>query len=101
MASAMMIAVLASSVLLPAISASDDLLEQRQAALPASSQTWKVATDGISGGFGTLPTGDLLLKLPTSFPSTDVPRSTVPTLSTTLAKRLVRDQRLRPPLASA
>ena len=46
--SAIVLACLICLVLLPAISISDDLLEAHQAALPASSQTWRMASEGAS-----------------------------------------------------
>jgi hypothetical protein len=42
-------------LLLPVISLSDDLLEARQATLPASAQTWHMASQDISSAVEILP----------------------------------------------
>ena len=52
---AIMLAFVVCLLLLPVISISDDLLEARQAALPASSQTWRMASDGASVGLELVP----------------------------------------------
>jgi FtsH-binding integral membrane protein len=50
MASAMTLTVLVCFILLPAISISDDLLAAKQAALPQSAQTWRMASEDASVG---------------------------------------------------
>jgi hypothetical protein len=59
MLSAMAMAAFVCLLLLPAISVSDDLLEARQAALPPSAQTWRVASDGASITVDILPLLDV------------------------------------------
>jgi hypothetical protein len=97
MASAMTLAVLICLVLLPAISISDDLLEARQAVLPLSSQTWRIASEGFSSGLDkVLMVGLLLLSL-LSF-AVETPISNQDQWDVRpLAGRLARSQRLRPP----
>ena len=51
----MTLAVLICILLLPVISISDDLLAAQQAALPLSSQTWRMASEGASVGLELLP----------------------------------------------
>ena len=98
MASAMMLALLICFILLPVISVSDDLLDARQAALPLSSQTWRVASEGSSNGLSQLLAVGLYLLLLMCFlievRTTNQDQWPV----RPLAGRLVRSQRLRPPL---
>ncbi|HEY4356355.1 MAG TPA: hypothetical protein VGN16_11450 [Acidobacteriaceae bacterium] len=53
-ASALTLALLICILLLPVISISDDLMEARQAALPVSSQTWRMASEGAAVGLELL-----------------------------------------------
>jgi hypothetical protein len=97
MATAVTLAVMLAFILLPAISLSDDLLDARQAALPLSGQTWRVASEGSASGLDQLLAIGLYLMLLMSF--------LVETQATVhdqwavrpLAGRLARSQRLRPP----
>jgi hypothetical protein len=97
MASAMMLAMLICFILLPVISVSDDLLDARQAALPLSGQTWRVASEGFSSGLSQLLAISLYMMLLMCFlietRAADQDQWTV----RPLAGRLARSQRLRPP----
>ena len=53
-AAAMMLALILCFILLPVISMSDDLLATRQAALPQSGQTWRMASEDASVGLDLL-----------------------------------------------
>jgi len=101
MASAMLLAMLICFILLPVISVSDDLLDARQAALPLSGQTWRVASEGFSSGLNQLLAVGLYLMLLMCFlieaRATDQDQWSV----RPLAGRLVRSQRLRPPPCAA
>jgi amino acid transporter len=101
MTSAMMLAMLICLILLPVISVSDDLLDARQAALPLSGQTWRVASEGFSNGLSQLLAIALYLMLLMCFlirmRTTDQNQWAV----RPLAGRLVRSQRLRPPPCTA
>jgi hypothetical protein len=101
MTSAMMLAMLICFILLPVISVSDDLLDARQAALPLSGQTWRIASEGISSGLDQLLAVALYLMLLMCFlievRTTDQDQWSV----RPLAGRLVRSQRLRPPPCAA
>jgi hypothetical protein len=96
-ASTMMLALLLCFILLPVISVSDDLLDARQAALPLSGQTWRIASEGISSGLDQLLAVALYLMLLMCFlieaRTTDLDQWPV----RPLAGRLVKCQRLRPP----
>jgi uncharacterized membrane protein len=96
-ASAMLLAMLICLILLPAISASDDLLASRQAALPLSGQTWRVASEGISSGLDQLLEIVLSLLLLTCFLIEVRPAGRERRCVRPLASRLVRSLRLRPP----
>jgi hypothetical protein len=101
MASAMMLAMLICFILLPVISVSDDLLDARQAALPLSGQTWRVASEGFSSGLSQLLAIGIYLMLLMCFlievRTTDQNQWSV----RPLAGRLVQSQRLRPPPCAA
>jgi len=101
MASAMMLAFVLSIILLPVISVSDDLLSARQAPLPSSEQTWKLAFHDASFCESTLIVfAAYLLMLLALQPQRWEPRRAAPALPLIVA-RLVRAQRLRPPPALA
>lgn len=96
--SAVLVVLLISFLLLPAISVSDDILEARQAALPLSGQTWHMAWEGASVGLELLSLVSVCLLLmaeaaeqPEWSPALDWvdPRHMVGWLT--------RSQRLRPP----
>ena len=97
MASAMMFAVLICFILLPVISLSDDLLEARQAALPFSGQTWRVASEGISNGLDQMLVIGLSLMLLMCFLIETQAADEDQWPVRPLAGRLARSQRLRPP----
>jgi hypothetical protein len=63
MASAMMLAVMICLIILPVISASDDLLDARQAGLPPSGQTWRVMAEGFASGVEVPPVALFLVRL--------------------------------------
>jgi amino acid transporter len=97
MFSAMTMALLLCFILLPVISMSDDLLEQRQAALPLSGQTWRLATEGVAAGLDQLvAVGVLLLLLFSFMQQEDAPTQDQWSIRP-IAARLARSQRLRPP----
>lgn len=54
MASAMTLGVLLCFILLPVISISDDLLANRQAALPLAGQSWRIASEDAKTGLDLL-----------------------------------------------
>jgi hypothetical protein len=97
MATAMTLAVVMCFILMPLISVTDDLLEARQAALPMSGQTWRMASEGASAGLDELLMIGLYLLMLMCF------RIEAPALQRDqcefrlLTGRLVRSQRLRPP----
>lgn len=62
-ASAMTLGLLICFIVLPVISASDDLLAARQAGLPPAGQTWRMSAEGISAGVDLLPLAAMLLLL--------------------------------------
>jgi hypothetical protein len=62
MMSAMALAALICLILLPAISASDDMMVASQAGLPLSQQTWRMMSEDFSAGV-ELPPIDLFLVL--------------------------------------
>ena len=99
--SAMLLALLICFILLPVISVSDDLLDARQAALPLSGQTWRIASEGISSGLDQLLAVALFLMMLMCFlieaRATDQDQWSV----RPLAGRLVQCQRLRPPPCAA
>jgi hypothetical protein len=97
MATAMTLAVVTCFILMPLISVSDDLLEARQAALPTSSQTWRMASEGASAGLDELLMIGLYLLMLMCF-RTEAPASQRDQCEVhPLTRRLVRSQRLRPP----
>jgi hypothetical protein len=101
MTRAITLALLIGFILLPVISISDDLLEQRQAALSLSSQTWRMATEGVSAGLDKLlAIGFILLLLMSFFVETPIAFRDQWDIRP-LAERLARSQRLRPPPHSA
>jgi hypothetical protein len=97
MATAMTLAVVMCFILMPLISVSDDLLEARQAALPLSGQTWRIASEGASAGLDELLMIGLYLLmlkcLRTEAPASQCDQCEIHPLT----GRLVRSQRLRPP----
>src|SRR5258705_1426268 len=96
MATAMTLAVAMCFILMPLISLSDDLLEARQAALPASGQTWRMASEGASTGLDELLMIRLDLLMLTCF-STETPASQRDQFQLHLmSARLLPSQRLRP-----
>jgi hypothetical protein len=97
MAAAMTLAVVMCFILMPLISVSDDLLEARQAVLPASGQTWRMASEGASAGLDDLLMIGLYLLMLMCF-RTEAPASQRDQSQLhPLSGRLVRSQRLRPP----
>ena len=101
MATAMTLAVIMCFILMPLISVSDDLLEARQAALPMSGQTWRMASEGASAGLDELLMIGLYLLLLMCF-SIEAPVSQRDQCEVSpLTGRLVRSQRLRPPPCAA
>ena len=97
MASAMFLALVIGLILLPVISVTDDLLAVRQATLPLSGQTWRIAAEDVSVGLDLLlaVAGYLLLLLCWEI-ATRLPRKDLWDVRP-LAGRLARLQRLRPP----
>lgn len=95
---AILLAVVIGFILLPAISVSDDLMDARQAALPLSGQTWRLASEGSANGLELLALG-LCLALLMSFLAEAQTVVRDPWGFRLLAGRLVRSQRLRPPPA--
>ena len=94
--SAILLAVVIGFLLLPVISISDDLLDARQAALPLSGQTWRLASEGSAHGLELLALAlclaelmSFLVEAPAALPDSWAMRP--------LAGRLARSQRLRPP----
>jgi hypothetical protein len=101
MATAMTLAVVMCFILMPLISVSDDLLEARQAALPMSGQTWRLASEGASAGLDELLMIGLYLLLLMCF-RIEAPASQRDQCEfRPLTGRLVRSQRLRPPPCAA
>ena len=97
MATAMTLAVVMCFILMPLISVTDDLLEARQAALPVSGQTWRMASEGASAGLDDLLMIGLYLLMLMCF-RTEAPASQRDQCQLhPLPGRLVRSQRLRPP----
>jgi hypothetical protein len=97
MATAMTLAVVMCFILMPLISVTDDLLEARQAALPVSGQTWRMASEGASTGLDDLLMIGLYLLMLMCF-RTEAPASQRDQCQLhPLSGRLVRSQRLRPP----
>jgi hypothetical protein len=100
MASAITLAVMICFIVLPVISATDDLLDARQAGLPLSGQTWRMLSEGISAGV-ELPLLALYLVLLLS--SLTVAQTLFQNRSSIrlLTGRLTLSQRLRPPPCAA
>lgn len=95
--SALLLAGLLCLILLPVISLTDDLLEARQAALPLSAQTWRMACEGGSLAPEMLPLLGACLLLMSCF-SVEFPAGNEPDDHLLpLATWLMRSQRLRPP----
>jgi hypothetical protein len=98
MATAMTLAMVLCFILMPLISVSDDLLEARQAVLAFSGQTWRMASEGASAGLDDLLMIGLYLLMLMCF-RTETPASQRDRCeSHPVTGRLVRSQRLRPPL---
>jgi hypothetical protein len=100
MTTAMTLAIVMCFILMPLISVSDDLLEAQQAALPVSGQTWRIASESVSTGLDELLMIGLYLLMLMCY------RTEAPALQSDecdchpLSSRLVRSQRLRPPLCA-
>ena len=95
--SAMMLTLVFCFILLPIISISDDLMEAQQAALPLSGQTWRIASEGLTAGLDKLVAVAFCFQpLVYAVLNVRVPRMEA-TDTRTLAERLTRSQRLRPP----
>lgn len=100
LARAILLAVVIGFILLPVISATDDLLATRQAALPLSGQSWRLVSDGSANGLELMALGlcfALLMGFLTEAPAAVEDQWAV----RPLAGRLARSQRLRPPPACA
>ncbi len=100
MASAMTLGVLICFIVLPAISASDDLLDARQAGLPLSGQTWRMLSEGVSASVELPPIAlylVLLLCSVTVILTVFQDRWSIRLLT----GRLTVSQRLRPPPCAA
>jgi hypothetical protein len=95
-ASAMTVAVLICFILLPAISASDDMLDQQQAGLPLSGQTWRLVSEDISTGVELPPVTLYLMLLICSLAATQTVVQVRRPIRL-LAGRIAVSQRLRPP----
>jgi len=100
LASAMTLAVLICLIALPVISATDDLLDARQAGLPLSGQTWRMLSEGISAGVELPP---LALYLVLLLSSLTVAQTLLQNRCSIrlLTGRLTLSQRLRPPPCAA
>jgi hypothetical protein len=97
MTTAMTLAIVMCFILMPLISVSDDLLEAQQAALPASGQTWRMASEGASTGLDQLLMIGLYLLMLMCF-RPEAPASQGDECGChPISSRLVRSQRLRPP----
>jgi hypothetical protein len=97
MTTAMTLAVVMCFILMPLISVSDDLLAARQAALPISGQTWRIASEGASAGLDELLlVGLYLLMLMCFRPEAHASQHDQCEVHP-LTGRLTRSQRLRPP----
>ena len=99
-APAMTVAVLICFILLPVISANDDMLDQQQAGLPLSGRTWCLASEDISTGVELSPIALYLFLLICSLGAT---RTLVQGRQPIrlLAERIAVSQRLRPPPCAA
>lgn len=100
---AVVMTLLLSLVLLPAISLSDDVLAKQEAALPLSSQSWRLAVEGTSLVTEVLLAVALYTVLLLCFSQLlglaqpgKLNRAIRP-----VARWLARSQRLRPPLSFA
>jgi hypothetical protein len=101
MASALLLAFVLCIVLLPVISLSDDILAIRQASLPVSEQSWRLASHDAAAGVDTLLAfAAYLMLLLASRPQTREGWTRARVLRP-IAAILVRSQRLRPPPAFA
>lgn len=101
MLSAMTLTLLICFLLLPVLSMSDDLIEARQAALPASAQTWRMASENASIGLELpcLLSAALLLLVWMEFEVAAYEEGDWDTRR--FSSWLTRSQRLRPPPAPA
>jgi hypothetical protein len=100
MASAMTLAVLICFIALPVISATDDLLDARQAGLPLSGQTWRMLSEGISAGVELPPLALFLVLLLSSLTVAQTLLQNRRSIRL-LTGRLTLSQRLRPPPCAA
>ena len=96
LASAIMLTVVLCFILLPIISISDDLLEA-QPALPLSGQTWRLASEGFTSGLNKQVSVESSFRLVVHGMLNMRVSHIVQTDTRTLAERLARSQRLRPP----
>jgi hypothetical protein len=93
---AILLAIIIGFILLPVISVSDDLMAARQAALPLSGQTWRLASEGSASGLELLALG-LCLAVLMGFLAEAHALVRDQWAVRPLAGRLARSQRLRPP----
>jgi hypothetical protein len=84
-------------LLLPVISMSDDLLMARQAELPPSAQTWRVAWEGASTALELVPLLCACLFLIAALAVGNQPFETIDRMFWPQSAWLTRSQRLRPP----
>jgi hypothetical protein len=101
MASALMLAFVLCTILLPVISLSDDLLATRQAALPQSEKSWRLASHDAAAGVATLLAFAAYLMMLLASPPQTGEGWTRACVLRPMAAILVRSQRLRPPPAFA
>ena len=97
LASAIMLALLLCFILLPVISVSDDLLAIRQAALPESEQTWRIASHDASFSLDTVLAVAAYLFLLLALQREQRCSARECRLVRPMAGRIARLQRLRPP----
>jgi hypothetical protein len=88
-------------ILLPVISLSDDLLATRQAALPQSEKSWRLASHDAAAGVATLLAFAAYLMLLLASAPQSREGWTRACVLRPMAAILVRSQRLRPPPAFA
>lgn len=100
LASALMLTVVLCFILLPIISITDDLLET-PAALPLSGQTWRLASEGLTAGLSKQIAVEFCFRLVVHGMLNMRVSHKVQTDTRTLAERLARSQRLRPPPLTA
>ena len=94
---AITLACLVCLLLLPAISISDDLMEAHQAALPASAQTWRMASEDASIGLELIPVFCSFLLMLAMFLASTPLRLESDGHLLPISSWLMRSLRLRPP----